>query len=493
MWALNGTDPDKNIFMTRQDILDKIIGTLPWAKQFVRGHIDHHLEALSDKGNLSGREIRWHRKDDKFCLPYETRQVVQNENAADESLRIDVSNEIVASASEICSLADAKIVARVCLSGFELAVKRHPQFGAAKAGAISAAESLVTDLANPDRVQAIKALPDGKQAELVSVHALETEGVNEIPAALAKLLSASLGLASNRSIVQSNTVGHTGASGYHRHATGLSGRIRGSPRTIRNSAEPVGPPSPILATGATFTPRGDTLFYNSGDLLEVILEDTAHGLRITIHDLTSGESGSMTASAKNGFAQVRFDPNGTECDAATHNIPADFHPIYLTSNEHTRVPWAAHSYNIAFSDEIGHFEFCNGVNVNGVCIDDGVHDRDNGLPTGAEDDQGCTDANTAGALGLIAIGGCTATDFDFDGVPYLRVWPGTLHDTKLDSALHPQAVEFTSPVFRDPDGDTRNYSRVAFETDLGRIESNTNPHVSDISPILRIPNPVRIA
>ena len=26
------------------------------------------------------------------------------------------------------------------------------------------------------------------------------------------------------------------------------------------------------------------------------------------------------------------------------------------------------------------------MNVNGVCIDDGVHDRDNGLPTGAEDD-----------------------------------------------------------------------------------------------------------
>jgi hypothetical protein len=106
----------------------------------------------------------------------------------------------------------------VVIHADELAVKRHPQFGAAKAGAISAAESLVADLANPDRVQAIQALLDGKQGELVSVHALETEGVNEIPAALAKLLSAWLGLASNRSIVQSNTVGHTGASGYHRLA-----------------------------------------------------------------------------------------------------------------------------------------------------------------------------------------------------------------------------------------------------------------------------------
>src|SRR5882724_2405430 len=82
----------------------------------------------------------------------------------------------------------------VVLHAAELAVKRHPQFGAAKAGAISAAESLVADLANPERLQAIQALLDGKQAELVSVHALETEGVNEIPAALAKLLSAWLGL-----------------------------------------------------------------------------------------------------------------------------------------------------------------------------------------------------------------------------------------------------------------------------------------------------------
>jgi hypothetical protein len=36
--------------------------------------------------------------------------------------------------------------------------------------------------------------------------------------------------------------------------------------------------------------------------------------------------------------------------------PYAFHPMYATSSEHTRVPGAAHSYNVAFSDEIGHFE-----------------------------------------------------------------------------------------------------------------------------------------
>ena len=50
------------------------------------------------------------------------------------------------------------------------------------------------------------------------MHALEYEGVNEIPAALAELLSDWLNLPITDSIVQSNTVGHTGASGFQRLA-----------------------------------------------------------------------------------------------------------------------------------------------------------------------------------------------------------------------------------------------------------------------------------
>ena len=53
---------------------------------------------------------------------------------------------------------------------------------------------------------------------MLPIHALESEGVNEIPAALAKCLSARLDVPVNGSIVQINTVGHTGADGYHRMA-----------------------------------------------------------------------------------------------------------------------------------------------------------------------------------------------------------------------------------------------------------------------------------
>ena len=38
--------------------------------------------------------------------------------------------------------------------------------------------------------------------------------------------------------------------------------------------------------------------------------------------------------------------------------------MYSTSSPKTRVLWAAHSYNIAFSDEIGHFDFCTHIDAN---------------------------------------------------------------------------------------------------------------------------------
>ena len=59
---------------------------------------------------------------------------------------------------------------------------------------------------------------DGHASELVPVHALESLGVNEIPAALARRINHWLHLPVNDSIVQANSVGHTKASGFHRLA-----------------------------------------------------------------------------------------------------------------------------------------------------------------------------------------------------------------------------------------------------------------------------------
>ena len=238
--------------------------------------------------------------------------------------------------------------------------------------------------------------------------------------------------------------------------------------TRNGKPHPGGPPSPVNATLVTYTPDPKLdLFMNSGDALIVEMHDTPHGFQVVIHDLTTGESGSMTASAANGFGQVQFDPSGTSCN----NIPYSFHPMYSTSSEHTRVPWAAHSYNVAFSDEIGHFEYCSAADpTTGTCMVASATD-----PAGPDaDDYGCFNA---GDSSYVAIGGCLGTDVDFDGVPYQLVWPGTLSNPRQDRRLHPRSILFSSPTFvpqgeRGEREDRRaNYSRVAFETDLPRIEA----------------------
>jgi hypothetical protein len=93
LWALNRTDPEKQIFMTRDDILKKIIEMIPWSAQFIKGQLNDRLKALSSKTGTNGREVRYYRKEDKFCLPLETRLIIEEENTNDEALRIEVHYE----------------------------------------------------------------------------------------------------------------------------------------------------------------------------------------------------------------------------------------------------------------------------------------------------------------------------------------------------------------------------------------------------------------
>ena len=224
---------------------------------------------------------------------------------------------------------------------------------------------------------------------------------------------------------------------------------------ITKSGVPHAPPSPLGGTAATFTPSSATdLFMNPGDNLTLDIHDGAAGLTVIVHDLSTGESGSMTASAANGFAHILFEPASATC----HQEPYTFRPMYATSSEHTRVPWAAHSYNVAASDEIGHFEYCDTVSEEGgACVSNGEDSIDG-------DDAGCFSA----AFSLfVPIGGCIATDNDFDGTSYQPVWPGTDPNRGQDAKYHPTPITFTSPLFNG----SENYSRVAFETDLPRIEA----------------------
>jgi hypothetical protein len=208
---------------------------------------------------------------------------------------------------------------------------------------------------------------------------------------------------------------------------------------------------------------------NSGDNISVSMGDTSHGLRAVINDRTTGATGSMTASAANGFGQVHYDPTGTSCV----NQPYDFHPMYSTSSEQTRVIWAAHTYNISFTSEIGHFENCTGPNPipatpfgldasgNPVTCPAG---NSEGFGSSTSPTDGDDDFCFPGSEAMrIHINGCTDTNTGFDSLGYQPVWPDG------NRGLHPESVLFSSP--RTGPGDSVNYSRVAFEANLPRIEA----------------------
>jgi hypothetical protein len=242
---------------------------------------------------------------------------------------------------------------------------------------------------------------------------------------------------------------------------------------LTKNGHPTAPPNPVQSTTATFTPDlGKDLLMNSGDNLSVSLGDTPNGLRATINDRTTGEAGSMTASAANGFGQVQYDPTGTSCV----NMPYDFHPMYSTSSEQTRVIWAAHTYNISFTSEIGHFENCTGPNPI-PATPFGLDASGNPVtcPAGNNEGFGASTSPTDGDDDFcfpgteamrIQVNGCTDSNTGFDGLSYQPVWPDG------NRGLHPQSVLFSSP--RTGPGDTVNYSRVAFEADLPRIEAGCN-------------------
>ncbi|MDE3042417.1 MAG: hypothetical protein KGJ82_17850 [Nitrospirota bacterium] len=126
LWALEGTDPDQDKFKTKDEIILSIKEALPFASTLLGIHLDARLAILSSKSNPIGREIRHHRKDDHYCLPYETRIEIQKENAADETLRIHVLRilESRLSDGELIDK-DIHIAAEIALRTLQLTFERE--------------------------------------------------------------------------------------------------------------------------------------------------------------------------------------------------------------------------------------------------------------------------------------------------------------------------------------------------------------------------------
>jgi hypothetical protein len=208
------------------------------------------------------------------------------------------------------------------------------------------------------------------------------------------------------------------------------------------------------------------LLMNPGDHLTVHMFDTPSGLRVDITDHTTGRSGFMTASKANGFGTVRFDPSATKCTIQ----PYDFHPEFSTSTTMTRNVAAAHTYNISFSDEIGHWENCGkiGTDPDSTCLQplgSDTNDGDTAGPDPLGDDDFCLPGT---ASLLIRVNGCLDIDGDFDGTSYNFNWPGSISNPTADALLHPTSFLFTSPTTVGGN----SYTSMSFESDISRDESD---------------------
>jgi hypothetical protein len=242
---------------------------------------------------------------------------------------------------------------------------------------------------------------------------------------------------------------------------------------VSRNGVPNGAPNPLdfdPAVGGR--PSPNDLFFNPGDSVEIALRDTEQGLRVDLSDQTTRERGFMVASARNNFGQMRFDPTGTSCTV----VPYDFHPMYSTSSEQTRVPWAAHSYNVAFADELGHWDYCTAIAADGTCPATSM-EGDPHANSGALNDQEPADADDFACFNpppppAVQVIGCNGQNNGFDGVSYHHSWADG------DTNLHPTAIQISSPRTGGESGSP--YQRVAFEADLPRIEATTCSRLTGI-------------
>jgi hypothetical protein len=122
---------------------------------------------------------------------------------------------------------------------------------------------------------------------------------------------------------------------------------------MQTNGVPSGPPSPQLANVHTFTPNRHTLMFRSGDVIVTSISDPPQGFTAVVRDLTTGQTGFMTASAANGF----MNTNIADCSGT----PFTFHAEYNTARQQNQVPWAALQGGVLMEQEIGHGEVCNSV------------------------------------------------------------------------------------------------------------------------------------
>jgi hypothetical protein len=122
---------------------------------------------------------------------------------------------------------------------------------------------------------------------------------------------------------------------------------------MQTNGVPAGPPNPQHPNVGTWFGNSHTLKMNSGDMLTASISDTPAGLKASVTDLTTHQTGFMVASAANGFQNTSI----TDCSGK----PFSFHAEYNTAMPQNQTPWAALEGGVLMQQEIGHGESCSSV------------------------------------------------------------------------------------------------------------------------------------
>ena len=200
------------------------------------------------------------------------------------------------------------------------------------------------------------------------------------------------------------------------------------------------------------------LMMNPGDRVTIHMHDTKDGFRVDITDNTTHKKGSMTASTKNGFGHILYQPDSRHLQHGAVRVPSRVQHGQ-PAREHLVGPHLQRRVSPTRSGTSRTASTSTPTSTARVSAETGRRYLD--------EDDGSNFCVPAEDSLLIKINGCFFDDEDFDGQSYQNDWPGTNPNAVQDAKFHPTPVLFTSPLIK---GKT-NYSNVVFEADLPRIEA----------------------
>jgi hypothetical protein len=247
---------------------------------------------------------------------------------------------------------------------------------------------------------------------------------------------------------------------------------------LQTNGVPTGPPSPQMANLDSSTPNAKTLLMNPGDRLTVHMSDAPvpgapgqSAFEVVVKDLTTGQTGYMQASAKNGFQSTSID----NCSGT----PFNFQPEYNTAKRANIIPWAALQTNISTQFEIGHFTPCTSLSgeSKGSFGDVSYSTCHGPYETSPDSDSSPEPSDgpcypfgyTHGPLNTAPneVSGCddfaSGGDLDFDGTSYWADWPTSSQPTSTFPGSFVQNLPETSGS---------SYPQYFIQTDTALSESS---------------------